>query len=171
MSLQVNVVPSGLGNFLGVKGDSSAFRSVLEEIRPNIDVMQFLAGTLAKESIAQGANYNAVSQQAAFSNLVVPGNECWLLKGCGFGCTTIAGELFRGHVLCNDANSRAYAQLTDDATTSLGDVVGIGHANAYMRVPAFFMYPGDYLTVVAARCTTAANIAVSLAALIYRFRA
>lgn len=165
----INVVPRGIGNFLQLKGDEGLLRFLEDSVRPTIDIFDFLVGGVAFESVSQNANFNALGT-VAYSNLVVPVNEQWVVRGFGWTCITGAAEIFRGYGLSSNASGGNVNQLTDESASSLTDAAGVGAPGAMYRGRPFMLYPGESLLVRAVRITTAGNIAVTAFAQFYRFR-
>jgi len=165
----ISLVPWGLGNLLGLKGDSGVFRYIEDNAQFSMDLWDLIATQNCLERLAQ-SNTAAAVGLVAYTTMTVPSGEAWLVRGCGFSAQAAAGENIRANMLLVNSTGSGTRALTDDMTSSLTDAVGVGAAAGQCTGPAFFMAPGDALGVLVKKITTAGTISISTVATIYRFK-
>jgi len=164
----VQLIPWGLGNLLGLKGDIGVLAGQLNALQPSIEMLELLAGPNAIENVTQTVGVNALGS-VPFTSLVVPERQAWLVRGVGAAATTLVGELLRYRVLSYTPLNGGYREITPEFTSSLTDAAAVGVAGGSMNVGAFILYGGEAIRPFVNRVTTAGAINLVLAAQILRF--
>jgi hypothetical protein len=164
----LQLIPWGLGNMLGLKGDVGILPSISGSLQPTVEMLDLLAGKNAIETVLQTVGVSGVAS-TLFSSLVVPAGETWLVRGVSTSAAAAAGELLRYRVLAYTQLALPFRQIVGESTTSLTDAVGAGNAAGASAGGPFLLYGGESLRPYVHRITTAGAINVTLAASILRF--
>jgi len=162
----LSLVPWGLQNLLGLKGEEGVFRTLEDHARLTMDLFEYLAATNCKEIITQTLSIAAEGFQT-FSNFTVPNDQNWLVRGIGWVSTPGAAEAIRGKLFLLSQGTLV-RQLTDYGYSNPTDAAAAGVAAGASDGAPFVLVGGDSISFNTSQLISAGlNVTVSGAILRY----